>query len=268
MKQHTPTQTRQFIAFPPQGFGLVVYGIGGGANFETYRGQNLAIYLQNLWDVLEKTKQRLNKMWEKLDRQKLNSKQNRAILDHFLQTGAWAYALVVELAPFAKACQHGPTDPLRVLYLKKLDEIVAQCFSAAHIYGSPEQSVVGLQGLITDFVLNGGVNQKTGETGGGFYLSFHYYMFGHFGCTEFHPLAYERFGELVEALLKKTADLYPKVAEAIGDWISDALQKEDHGFARASITSEAKTAMVKNWQGSQHPSSRIRPRLPDPQTQK
>jgi hypothetical protein len=52
----------------------------------------------------------------------------------------------------------------------------------------------------------------------------------------------------MERLLSKTKDVYPTVALAIVRWIKNALHTEEGGFARASITSPAKIAMVKDFE--------------------
>lgn len=249
-KQHNRTlNMKELVTLEVNYVGLVVYGIGAGAEKCSFRGEILADFLQKLWDKMFTLKDNLNKSWEKLDRNNPNHPENRAIMQEFLSTGAWAFALCMELAPFAPHCLHGPTNPLQMMFLRRLEEIFTKCFAAAHMYGNPDESMVALQGLVTDFETNGGINLKTGEAGTNLHWSIFVYFLAYFVPNNLEQVTYERFGELVGAIAARVASEYPEASEKLGLEIANLLSNTEQGFGRKHITSPAKTAMIEKLEG-------------------
>jgi hypothetical protein len=248
-KIKTDAKPGEFITLDVSTVGFVVYGIGAGAKHCTFQEEGLPKFLERLWVKMWALKETLNKSWKKLDKENLQNRVNGKIIREYLEVATWAYAISVELGPFEKACVDGPTNPLRHIYIRRLEEIFTNCFAVANIYGSPEQSMVGLRGLLTDFESNGGIDVKTGGTGFGFDISLWMYYTAYFRVTNRSPLAYERFGELIEALSKLINKHYPKVSVVLAKEIEGRLNCPNHGFGDPTITSPAKTAMILKLQG-------------------
>ncbi len=233
---------KKFIVFPGQ-LGFVVYGLGAGVNFCKFRNQPLADFLSELEEKLLKIRDRLNLDFEKLDIFNLNKPSNQVIIRRFLETASWAYALCVELVPFQRDCVHGLTNPLRSLYLEKLEEIQVKCFAAAHIFGNPDQQIVGLRGLLTDFELNGGISPK-GGVGNGFYTSLLDYFLGYFIHPKREPVLYQRFGELIEGLATLAKKKYPRICGRLAISIREKITSTDFGFGNTHVSSTAETELL------------------------
>ena len=104
--------------------------------------------------------------------------------------------------------------------------------------------MVALRGLVTDFVMNGGINRVTGEMGGGMMTSFIGYYRGHFRPFSLQPIAYRRFGELIEALVAEVKQFYPKAGRAFAECFTQSLLSSSDGGFGSPITLPAKTAML------------------------
>lgn len=238
------TKNREFITLEVLTIGFVVYGIGPGARNCNYRGEPLTDFLKVLWEKLWDLKDKLNEDWRSLDRSNLENPANRPIIQRFLQTGAWAYALAVELTPFSKACVDGPTNPLYHIFIRRLEEIFTKCFAATHLCGSPDESMVGLRGLLTDFEANGGIDHETGVEGSGFYHSLLMYYVAYFNPTNREAVVYDRFGDLLESIASMATEKYPKVMPAFQKHVGDLLIESQPGFASQEFRSEAKTSLI------------------------
>ncbi|MEN9613841.1 MAG: hypothetical protein RLZZ347_148 [Candidatus Parcubacteria bacterium] len=230
------------LAVPMHGF--VVYGYGGGVNGCVYRGKPLLPFLQRLEEDFPKLRDTLNETHDSLDKIRPENPENQAKIHKLLLTGAWAYALTLELQPFQKACLHGPTNPLRHFILLRLEEIYTKCFAAAHMYGAPDESLIGLHGLLTDFEVNGGINTLNGDVGSGFHTSVHDYFMAYFAPNSREAIVYERFGELIHAITEIITTQYPKVVTALGAHINHLIVDEHLGFASSKFTSDTKTALI------------------------
>ena len=234
---------REFITLEVSQVGFVVYGIGPGANKCSFHGQPLPQFLDSLWRKMAVLKVELNQSWDKLDKQNRHNPQNMFIIEKFIGVGFAAYSLAVDLASFAPHCMYGPTDPLRHIFIQRLEEIFTKCFSAAHMFGDLEESVAGLRGLLTDFEVNGGIDHKTGNAGSGLNVSVYLYYVAHFWQEAREPICYQRFGELIEAITLMINTRYPKAAEAFAASIVGLLESSAHGFAN-KFTSEPKAALL------------------------
>jgi len=243
-RQRKNKTDREFISLEVHQVGFVVYGLGAGARDAVYRGAPLVPFLDELWKRFGREKNELNALYLKLDKENQHARSNQRIIQRFLLTAQWAYALAVDLNPFQKQCFDGPTNPLRFFYIQRLEEIFTRCFAAAHCYGAPDESMAGLRGLLTDFEVNGGIDGKTGEEGDGFYLSFLMYYRGYFVPAERRPVAYERFGELLDAVATLVQEHYPKVVPRFRRHLTELLTEENHGFASTAIRSQAKTTLI------------------------
>lgn len=240
-------EKQEFITLEVSQIGFVVYGIGPGAKNYTYRGEVLMDFLENLWKKMWGLKDELNKAWDSLDKKNPESPKNLPFIKKILAVGWWAYALAVELKPFTKASVDG--HPLRRMFLERLEEIFTKCFAAAHLYGLPDESIVGLRGLLTDFEVNGGIDQKTGKEGCGFGTSLLIYYIAYFASTNRKPLAYERFGELMEALAALIANRYPRVSPRFVEHLTCLVEETNFGFGSKEVQSEAKTQMLEKLAG-------------------
>lgn len=234
----------ELITLEVSEIGFVVYGIGPGARGCTFEDEPLLTYLDRVWKKMWRLKTVLNQSWQKLDRENLNSRKNRAIIGRYLSVAAWALALARELGPFQKACLHGPTNPLRSIIIVRLEEIFTKCFVAAHIYGNTDERVIARTGLLTDFEVNGGVNHKTGGVGEGFGLSISDYYLAHFAPNGREPIIYERFGDLIARVGDLIANFYPNLAVSFVREIKYLLESPDRGFGNPKVTSLAKSAMM------------------------
>lgn len=235
---------KELITLEVSKIGFVVYGIGSGANHVSYRGKILMDFLNELMARMVAVKDELNQAWDSLDRSDLGDPRNLPIIQKFLATGSWAYALTLELQPFTKDCIDGPTDPLRKMFIERLEEIYTKCFAMAHLFGLPDESMVGLQGILTDFEVNGGINHETNEEGAGFSLSLLLYFIAYFYATDREPILYQRFGEAMEAIETRMVARYPATALVFAKHISRLIKETPFGFGSKEIQSEAKTKML------------------------
>ncbi len=243
MKKNT-SKKREFITLEVSTIGFVVYGLGAGAKDCIYRGKPLPEFLERLFKRLVALKTVLNKIWSSLDKEDPENRCNRAGIRKILATAAWAYATILEIQHFAERCVDGPTNPLRHFWLTRLEEIYTKCFAAAHLYGSPDERMVGLCGLLTDFEVNGGIDHKTHGEGRGFDGSLMTYYCAYFSFTNREPFVYERFGELMEAIASLIVSRYPKVAESFGEYIARRIEDTPYGFGSKEVQSPAKTIML------------------------
>jgi hypothetical protein len=235
----------EFVTLEVSQMGFVIRGIGPGAHKCTYRGEPLVDFLEKLWKKFAPLKNKLNTAWDSLDKTDSKNPANAEHIQTIMAAGSWAFALILELQPFTRKCLYGPTDPLRSLYILRLEEICTKCFAAAHLYGQPDESMVGLRGLLIDFETNGGINLKTGEKGCGFDTSIRTYFVAYFAHTSREAIIYERFGDLLEAIGMQIKEQYPKVGAPFEAELGRMLQEGNHGFAGKEFQSEAKTGLIK-----------------------
>jgi hypothetical protein len=210
-----------------------------------FRGVPLPEALDQIHEQLLAYPASLNEAWAKLNKDVDSNPANRPLIGQFLTVAAWAYALSVELSPHTEACQDGPTNPLSHMFIGPLEQIFTNCFAAAHMFGTKDESMVGLRGLLTDFHTNGGIELRTGTKGPGFERSFRLYFEAYFCTIERHPNAYNCFGELLREIGSLVSEKYPRVAPRLMGHIDSLVSQQIGGFATPGITSPAKTAMLK-----------------------
>ncbi len=235
---------KEFITFEGSQIGFVTYGLGGGAWRVHYRGEALADFLKQLEPKMLALQKELNETWKWIDTERLENPANRLTMQKILATGSWAYALTLDMIPFQEHCLDGPTNPLRFYFIQRLEEIYLQCFSTAHVYGNPDESMIGLRGLLTDFEHNGGIDKKTGGPGAGFNSTILRCFQGHFWPATYAPLMYQRFGELVDKIGTALISDYPKTSLSLYNLITSMMTAEHGGFASTTIRSEAKSQML------------------------
>jgi hypothetical protein len=233
----------ELITLKNSALGFVVYGIGGGASRYQYRERTLAKFLEQLMVKMFELKDELNSHWHLLNLAAPGSKENVSHIDKFLLAAAWAYALVRELQPLAHVCVDGPTDPLKTLYIHRLEELYIKSYAIVHMFGDERQSMTALQGLLIDFEINGGIDLD-GSPGHGFVQSITDYWIGYFFQECRGPIVYQRYGELMSALTDMVSTHYPKCLEPLAMEIRDLLDPDKPGFASQSITSPAKSELI------------------------
>lgn len=244
-KKQSDRTPQELITLEVRQCGFVVYGLGAGANKCSFQGEPLLVFLEKIMKKMFTLKTELNRNFRKLKKDDLSDLRNRTIIKRYLEVGSWAYAVAVNLRPFAFFCKDGPTNPLYFFYIQRLEEIFTKCFAVAHIFGLPDERIAGEQGLLTDFALNGGVELETGKIGWGFNTSILVYYIAYFNTTiGRHPLTYERFGELITSITRFVENHYPKIILPLAKQIKDFLENEAPGFANKKITSPAKLSMV------------------------
>lgn len=229
----------EFITLNVEQSGFVVYGMGPGTKSCVFRGELLEKFLEQVGKQFSSRKDSANQAWSKIDTLNPNNTRNKVQVRKLLEHAHWACAVCVALQPYAIKCIDGPTDPLRHFYLNRLDEIYTKCFAASHCYGTPNQRLVGLHGLLTDFEFNGGINSQKKETGDGFYSSLAWYFKSYFPPEKYIPRSYVAYGEFALAL-SDLAQHYPFIARPLGkEFLSYLIPNTNFGFS-AKVTCQEK----------------------------
>jgi len=234
-------EARLLITLKISHIGWQIRGLGPGAYDpkNVVQDKKLIDFLNELQGKMLLTQKTLNKRWKVFDKNNLFCSANSATIETCLRHAARAFATTLELHPYCDVCRYGPTDPLYVVYIQRLEEIFTKCFTVAWMYGNPEQSMVGLCGLLTDFQINGGVDMKDGGEGGGMAVSLYAYHRAHFEPNNREPIVYQKFTEMLRKLSETVKRSYPKcripLAGSIGRMISGPC------FNRTDITSPTKT---------------------------
>ena len=237
-------EARLLITLQISHIGSQIRGLGHGAydSKNTVQGKQLNVFLEELQKKMLLAKKTLNKKWEAFDKDNLLNPANISTVETCLHHAARAFALTLELNQYRGVCVYGPTDPLYVIYIQRLEEIFTKCFTAAWIYGNPEQIMVGLHGLITDFQINGGVDTKTGEEGSGMLTSLNAYLRACFEPNVREPIAYQKFAELVQKLARTVKQHHPKCCAPLADDIRVIIKQ---GFSHDFTSLPKTTALQK-----------------------
>lgn len=234
-------QKRPFITLR-RGPCLVLFWTGGPAvNCPDYRGENIHKFLDRTFERMKGLAVNLNRMYETLP--EASQYKKAKILRHFLGVGQWAFTVAKELRPYLAYFSVLPINTLYVDYVYRLEEIYTKCFSAAHLYGEFDESLVGLHGLLTDFQIAGGI-ACNGQPGNGIMQSELGYYAAYTWLAPREPIFYRRYAELMEALAEMVIRDYPTVAEKLGFQIKYRLESKNSGFGNPDIFSLAKTEML------------------------
>ena len=132
---------------------------------------------------------------------------------------------------------------LYVDWIFRLEEVYTKCLSIVYIFGTDCEKHQARINLLHDFVHMGGITDDSGP-GSGLDPTITAYYRAFFSSTNRHPLAYQRFGELISELAELVQKKYPKAAPNLSRSIVYLLESETHGFASKSISSPAKVAMI------------------------
>jgi len=235
---------KKFVNLSLPQYGPQIRGYGGNAYRIRHRGEVLVNFLDQLRKRIEKLGEELNHSWETLDKSNLENPANRRLIQGMLMAGSWAYAQTQEIQDYAEDCAYGVTNPLQDIIVGPLEKIYTKCFAAADLFGLPDESMIGRRGLLTDFEINGGIDNKSGDTGPGFYQSLIDYYLAYFEQYNLQPIAYQKFGELMLDITALIKDRYPKAMPALVEKILSMMEKPDYGFGTKEITSPAKTELL------------------------
>jgi len=243
-KENEVERKDRFIDLSLPQCGPVLYGYGSGAYHIKYRGEILVDFLGRLRKKMEKLASELNQAWKALDKANPESPRNRDIIQKMLQAGFWAYAQTLEIQIYNKECVYGITSPLHDIIVNPLENIYMRCFAAAHMWGDLDEKMLGLNGLLTDFEVNGGIDHKTGDKGNGFGKSLLDYYIAYFAQNQRGTEAYLAFGELIDALFQMTKKRYPKILTELAKAIRSRMTETYYGFGNKEVTSPAKVALL------------------------
>ncbi|MDR3558069.1 MAG: hypothetical protein P4L61_00910 [Candidatus Pacebacteria bacterium] len=205
-------EDRLLITLRISNIGWQIRGLGPGAYDpkNVVQGKKFIDFLEELKSKMLRAQATLNQKWKTFDTENQSNPSNIATVETCLRHATRAFATTLELVPYCEACCYGPTNPLYVEYIQRLEEIFTKCFTVAWMYGNPEQSMIGLHGLITDFQVNGGVDMKNGERGNGMYRSLCEYHRAHFEPNDRRPLVYQKYAEMIRRLSETVKRYYPQ----------------------------------------------------------
>lgn len=234
-------QKRPFITLG-RGPRFVLFWTGGpGVKCPDYKGEKIQVFLDRTFEKMKGLRKSLNEKYEELADANPTSKTK--ILRHFLGVGHWAFATAMELRPYMEYYRVLPTNTLYVDYIYRLEEIYCKCFTAAHLFGESDESLVGLRGLLTDFEIAGGI-APDGNPGSGIMASELSYYSNYNWLALRTPILYRRYPELMEALAEMVIRDYPAVAKSLGFQIKYRLESKDSGFGNPEIFSPEKSEML------------------------